>query len=180
VASGLLMLIGLGPRPDLPQAAAPPMFWVKAGYAFVLAAIGLWAAARAARPASAAERCLLWLLAPLAAAAILAALQLATAPPPMRGPLVMGGSATICPWLIVLLSIAPFGGLVWAMRGLAPTRLTLAGAAAGLAAGSAGAFVYAMHCTESGAPFLALWYTLGVVIVGLAGAGLGSRLLRWR
>ncbi|MBV9756345.1 MAG: DUF1109 domain-containing protein [Alphaproteobacteria bacterium] len=180
LVSALLMLLVLGPRPDLAAAIITPMFWVKAGYAFALAGIGCWAAGRAARPASAAGPRLLWLIAPLAAVAAFAATQVAAAPAPMRGALVLGGSARICPWLIVLLSIAPFGGIVWAMRGLAPTRLPLAGAVAGLAAGGAGAFVYAVHCTESGAPFLALWYTLGVVIAGLAGAALGSRLLRWR
>jgi hypothetical protein len=180
LVSALLMLLLLGPRPDFTQAAITPMFWLKAGYAFVLGAIGFWAAGRAARPPSAAGRRLLWLLAPLTAVAVLAAAQLAAASAPLRGTLVMGGSATSCPWLIVLLSIAPFIGITWAMRGLAPTRLPLAGAVAGLAAGGAGAFVYAMHCTESGAPFLALWYTLGVAIAGLAGVALGPRLLRWR
>ena len=67
----------------------------------------------------------------------------------------------------------------WALRQLAPTRLTLAGAGAGLFAGGVGAFVYCFHCTESTAPFIAIWYTLGVVLTMAVGAVLGRYLLRW-
>jgi hypothetical protein len=65
------------------------------------------------------------------------------------------------------------------MRGLAPTRLQLAGAAAGLAAGAAGAWVYAFYCTESAAAFVAVWYSLGIAAVTLAGAVAGRFVLRW-
>jgi hypothetical protein len=58
--------------------------------------------------------------------------------------------------------------------------LRLAGAVSGLAAGGAGSFVYAVHCTESAAPFVALWYTLGVLAAGFAGFLLGPRVLHWR
>lgn len=65
------------------------------------------------------------------------------------------------------------------LRGLAPTRLRLAGAAAGFAAGSLGALVYSLHCPELAAPFLAIWYLLGMLIPTAIGAWLGPRLLRW-
>jgi hypothetical protein len=67
----------------------------------------------------------------------------------------------------------------WALRQLAPTRLTLAGALAGLFAGGAGAFVYAFHCPETAAPFVALWYSAGILLTAGLGALLGPRLLRW-
>jgi len=35
----------------------------------------------------------------------------------------------------------------------------------GLFAGAAGAFVYCFHCTEEAAPFIAIWYTLGIAVV---------------
>ena len=180
LVSAVVMLAALGPRPDLPRAVATTMFWVKAVYALALAAIGLWAADRAARPAGVAGPRLAWLAAPLAAVLAAAVVQLAGAPAPMRGTLVLGESAIVCPWLILLLSLAPFAGLAWAMRRLAPTRLRLAGTVAGLAAGGIGAVVYCVHCTETGAPFLALWFTLGVVLAGLLGALLGPWALRWR
>jgi hypothetical protein len=55
----------------------------------------------------------------------------------------------------------------------------LAGGAAGLVAGSVAAFAYAVHCTEMQAPFLAVWYVIGMLVPAFAGALLGPRLLRW-
>ena len=46
-------------------------------------------------------------------------------------------------------------------------------------AGAAGAFVYCFHCTEEAAPFIAVWYTLGIAVVTAIGALLGRSLLRW-
>ncbi|WP_376772196.1 NrsF family protein [Phyllobacterium trifolii] len=37
-----------------------------------------------------------------------------------------------------------------------------------------------VHCDERAMPFVAIWYTLGVVIRGLAGAFMGRLILRWR
>ena len=59
------------------------------------------------------------------------------------------------------------------------TDPTLAGLSAGLMAGALGAWVYSFHCTESGMPFLALWYSLGIAAVMLVGAIAGRLLLRW-
>lgn len=146
LVSALLMLLLLGPRPDLARASATAVFWNKAAYTLALACIGLWAAERLVRPAAEAGRQLAWLFAPLAAIAILALAQLASAPAAMRGPMILGEAADVCPWLILLLSVPPFCGLTSAMRGLGPTRLRLAGAVVGLAAAGAGSFIYAIHC----------------------------------
>jgi hypothetical protein len=62
---------------------------------------------------------------------------------------------------------------------MAPTRLRIAGAAAGFAAGAAGALVYTLHCPEMAAPFLGIWYVLGMLIPTAVGAALGPSLLRW-
>ena len=66
-----------------------------------------------------------------------------------------------------------------ALRGLAPTRPAWAGACAGAMAGAAGAAVYALHCTELAAPFLAIWYVAGMALPGFVGALLGPRILKW-
>jgi hypothetical protein len=39
--------------------------------------------------------------------------------------------------------------------------------------------VYALHCPEVEAPFLAVWYVGGMALPVLAGAALAHRLLRW-
>jgi len=68
---------------------------------------------------------------------------------------------------------------LWALKGAAPTRPAWAGAGAGLLAGTLGTLVYALHCPEMAAPFLAVWYLLGMAIPTAVGAALGPRLLRW-
>ncbi len=91
----------------------------------------------------------------------------------------MGHSARVCPWMITATAAPMFVALFWALRGLAPTRPRLAGAGAGLAAGGLGAAIYSLHCPEVGAPFVAIWYTLGILTPCAVGALLGPRLLRW-
>jgi hypothetical protein len=167
-------------RPDVMGAMATTMFWAKLVYPLSLALIAGVAAERLARPAAGARDRLVWLAAPFAAVALLAIVQFVTTAPGSHHAIVMGGSARICPFLVLAFSIPPLIGLVWAMRGLAPTRLRETGAVIGLAAGGIGAFAYAWHCTESGAPFLALWYTAGVLAASLLGWLLGPLLLRWK
>jgi hypothetical protein len=116
---------------------------------------------------------------PLAVIAAVALYRYFQAPPERHMAMLMGGSWRVCARNIVLLSLPIFAGLFWSLRALAPTRLTLAGGAAGVLAGAAGTFIYAFHCTESAAPFVAIWYTLGIAAVGLFGALLGRLALRW-
>lgn len=42
-----------------------------------------------------------------------------------------------------------------------------------------GALVYALRCPEMAAPFLGIWYLLGILIPTALGAMLGPPLLRW-
>jgi len=121
---------------------------------------------------------------PLAAAPILgmwllAVAVLVAADPGERADLIRGVSWEECAYNIAVLSIPIFAAIVWAMRGLAPTRLRLAGAAAGFAAGAIGALVYTLHCPELDAPFLAIWYVSGILVPTVFGACVGPRLLRW-
>jgi len=93
--------------------------------------------------------------------------------------LVLGHSSRVCAYLVTVTALPTLAAIFWALRQLAPTRLALAGAGAGLFAGAVGAFVYSFHCTEGAAPFIAIWYTLGIAVVTALGAALGPRLLRW-
>ncbi len=175
----LLMAIALGVRPDLAEAARLPMFWVKLAFPASVAAGALYAAARLSQPGVQLGRVPAALAAPVLAMWLLAALVLATAAAGEREELIYGGSWNDCPLFIALLSLPVFAAAMWAMKGLAPTRLALSGAAVGLLAGSVGALIYALYCTEMAAPFLALWYLLGMLIPTAAGAAIGPRLLRW-
>lgn len=93
--------------------------------------------------------------------------------------MVLGNTWRTCPINIAVLSIPAFVTVFWAMRGLAPTRLRLAGAASGLLAGSLATLIYSLHCPEMSVAFWAVWYVLGMLVPTVIGALLGPRLLRW-
>lgn len=175
----VLMLWLFGLRPDLAQTAALPMFWGKVAFAAALAVPGVWALQRLARP-GARWVGVAWAMAlPVALLWAMAAWVLLQQAPADRWPLVLGTTWRSCPFNIALLSVPAFVASFWALRGAAPTRLAWAGAGAGLLAGALGALVYALHCPEMAAPFLAVWYVAGMAIPTALGALLGPRLLRW-
>lgn len=176
--AGVLVLLGL--RRDLPAALGSPMFWTKFFYGLALAAAALGCVERLARPAGQVRRRAGWLALPVAAMALAALVQWILAPAAEHRTLLMGDSASVCPWLIATSAAPIFLALAWALRGLAPTRLRAAGAMMGLAAGAAGAAVYALHCGEAGGAFVLVWYSLGVLAPAAFGWLLGPTLLRWR
>jgi hypothetical protein len=178
--SALLMLVWLGVRHDLGEAMATPMFWVKFAYAALTGFLMTLALTRLARPGARLGGLAVLLVAPLVAIAAMGALRLTLADPAMRPHLLMGDSANVCPWRIFVIALPVLGGAVWAMRGLAPTRLPLAGLAAGGCAGGFGAAIYGFHCSETASPFIAIWYTLGMAAVAAVGGLAGSRFLRWK
>lgn len=179
LGSLFLMLVWLGPRPDLGTALSTIPFWIKFAFSGTTAAIAFSLALRLARPDVKIGLSAFLVLAPLAAILALALVSLLSATPTGARQLVMGSSARVCTERIIMLSLPIFFGTALVMRRLAPTRLTLAGAAAGLVAGAAGAWIYAFHCDESAAPFVAIWYTLGIAGTSLLGALLGRAVLRW-
>lgn len=175
----LLMAIVLGVRPDIGAAARLPMFWIKLAFAASVAVGSLLAASRLSRPGAR----LGWvpgaLAAPVLALWLLAAWVLLGAPAPERADLVMGRTWKYCLVSIPMLLVPALVAMWWAMKGLAPTRLALAGAAAGLLAGAIGALVFALYCPEMAAPFIGVWYVAGMLIPAAVGALLGPLVLRW-
>lgn len=175
----LLMAAVLGPRPDLAAAVHLPMFWIKLFFVAALAWASLLAASRLSRPGA----MLAWVPAalaiPVVAMWLLAGIVLARAESGQRAALFFGDTWNSCPWLIAMLSAPVFVAVIWAMKGLAPTRVHLAGAAAGLLSGGVGTLVYCLHCPEIEAPFIGFWYLLGMAIPTALGAASGPRLLRW-
>jgi hypothetical protein len=179
IGSTLLMALVFGVRRDIAAVAATPVFWLKVALPFFIAVGALLATARLARPAG--KPGIAWIAAawPVAAvwAGALAILWLAA--PDTRLPLVLGQTWRVCPLNIVLLSVPSFIAVMWALRGLAPTRLRAAGFAGGLLASATATLAYCLHCPEMGVPFWAVWYVAGMAIPAATGAWLGPRLLRW-
>ncbi|MDP2707316.1 MAG: DUF1109 domain-containing protein [Burkholderiales bacterium] len=178
-ATTLLMAILLGVRPDFAEAARLPMFWVKLVFPATLLAGALLATVRLSRPGVRLGRVPAAIAAPVMAMWLFAAIVLLGAAPAERPQLVFGYTWAYCPFIIATLSVPLFGALLWAMKGLAPTRLALAGAAAGLLAGAGGALIYSLHCPEMTAPFIGIWYVLGMSIPAAVGAVIGPSVLRW-
>ena len=153
------------------------MFWVKAGYTLAFGLVGLAALPVLARP----DGRIVWPL--LAAAALLLiALGLGTMNW-MRAdwamPELMGSTAMVCPWLITLTGAPVLAVLLAVLRTMAPRSSAMAGFAAGLIAGGFGAAVYSFYCGETSMMFMAVWYSLGIFLLGTLGAVLGRLLLRW-
>lgn len=178
-AAVIMMLVLLNLRPDLGFAVGTAIFWIKLAYTLATAVTGFWTVERLARPgASAGAQGMLECL-PLVAMVSLATITLFLAPAGARRGMILGHSAVACPWLIVMLSLPILAGGIWAMRGLAPVRPIAAGVGVGVLAGSAAAAIYGFHCDESAAPFVAIFYTLGIAASGLLGAAIGRVGLRW-
>ncbi|WP_443114234.1 NrsF family protein [Herbaspirillum seropedicae] len=179
LGSVLLMLKIYGLRPDLGVMLGVPLFWIKLAFPTALAVGAMLVLRRLVRPGLRVG--VRWAGIALPSLAVWAggALVLLSAPVAQRLPLLMGISWRSCPFNIALLSIPLFIGIFWAVRGMAPTRLRLTGAIAGLLAGATATMVYCLHCPEMGVPFWGIWYFLGILIPAAAGLLLGPRLLRW-
>jgi hypothetical protein len=175
----VLMALWLGMRPDMPIAIRASSFWMKACYTLLVASLGFVLASSAGRPGAQLLPFSLLLVLAFAVIAGVGAAQAMHAPPTLRPALFFGGSYRVCPWLILVISAPILVGVLVVMRRMAPTRPMLAGAAAGVLAGGAGATVYGLHCTESSALFVAVWYSLGILGVGSIGALAGRFALRW-
>jgi hypothetical protein len=174
-----LVLAWLGLRPDLHAAMLGPFFWVKALYTALLAVTGFWACERLSRPAGSGRRAA-WLVGGVLILFVGAGIvQMLMAAPYQRLGMVRGASILHCLRNILILGTPMLAVALVVLRGLAPTRPTLAGFAAGLFSGSVCATVYGLHCAESTMVFVGFWYTLGVLMVATLGALIGRWVLRW-
>jgi hypothetical protein len=174
----LLLIAALGVRPDLMAAAGTSGFWAKAAYTSSLGLIGLLLLAQLARPETQRLRRAWLIAAPVVLLAVFASAELASVPPGARSELLFDPLWTCVP-LIVGLGVPLFGGLIWALRHMAPTRLRAAGAAAGLAASGFAATLYCLYCQQVSPTYILTRYSLAIALFSAAGALIGPRLLRW-
>ena len=179
LAAAVLMMAVLGVQPDLGLAARLPMFWIKLAFPALILAGALLATVRLSRPGARIGRVPAVIAAPVLALWSLSAVVLVNAAPGELQALLFGSSWLECPISVAALSAPLFLALLWAMKGLAPTRPALAGAAVGLLSGAGAALVYALHCTETSAAFIGIWYVLGMLMPAALGALIGRRVLRW-
>ncbi len=178
VATAMTM-IALGLRRDMPAAVVDWQYWAKFAYPLAFAVLGFFTVERLSRPGTRATSQAVMEAVPFALAVVVALAQWWTAPVEQHHHMLFGHSYLICPWIILVVSLPVLVGMLWSMRQLAPTRPALAGLAAGLFAGATGAWIYSFSCNETSLVFVAIWYTLGIVLSGLLGALIGPRVLRW-
>ena len=174
-----VLLVWLGMRHDLHLAMRTGFFWLKLAYSASFAVAGAALVDRYGRPGGEARWRWGLVFGPIVVLALIAIVASRGEGMARMHHDMMGHSWKLCPWRILALAVPSFAAALWAFRRLAPTRLGLAGFAAGLFAGGVSASVYCLACDENTALFVVTWYTLGILACGGVGALLGPRLLRW-
>ncbi len=174
----LLLLATLGVRPDWQAVLTAWRFEAKFVIFGAAALLATAECLRLCRPTTARSSWHPMLLAGLLLVAAMLA-ELVLAPSESWAARALGRNALICLVAIPLLAVPPLVALLLALRAGAPMQPGNAGAMAGFAAASIAASFYALHCTDDSPLFVAIWYGLALVLVSIAGAVLGRRLLRW-
>ncbi|GLK70137.1 DUF1109 family protein [Ancylobacter dichloromethanicus] len=179
VLAGVLFFMLVGLRPNFEQAAETIRFPLKFLLMLPLAMSAAGVTLAMAQPAADSG---IWgwlLVAALALAAGAIASELYVLPPELWMTNLVGKNAAFCLRTIPMLAAGPLLCLLFVLRRGAPTHPGRTGAWAGLAAGAIGATWYAAHCPDDSPLFVAVWYSLGMLMMTLAGYVSGRHLLRW-
>ncbi|SAL33785.1 hypothetical protein AWB69_03067 [Caballeronia udeis] len=178
-ASTALLVVLYGIRSDMPELILTPMFWVRLAFPLATIATAMKLAERLARPGAPLKLAWFAVMLPFITVLLVAAFIFLSTPLGYRLQLIVGTTWRVTTANIVLLSLPSLAAVMRAMKGLAPTRLALAGAGAGLLAGAQGLLVYSLYCSEMSVPFWGVWYVLAIVITAGIGAALAPIYLRW-
>ena len=175
----VLFALTLGVRPDINSAMHTWRFVLKVAIALLCCILALWACTRLTRPEMGVRDTLIVLSVGPALLAAAVGYELLAVSPGDWYARALGSNSRICLLAIPLMALAPLAGVLAALRVGAPQSPRMAGAVAGLLAGTLAATLYAVHCPDDSPLFVAVWYSLAVGIAMLAGALVGSRVLRW-
>lgn len=175
--AALVFLAFLGPRPDFGQALGSTRFLFKFAVTATLFASAVPVLQVLARPGERSPSRLMLAAPVLLLAGIVA--ELLVLPSGEWVSSLVGTNAYHCLTLIPLLGIGPLAAMIAVMRRGAPVRPALAGAMAGIAAGGLAAVFYAAYCTDDSPLFVAIWYSLAILLLAAVGALAGRLVLRW-
>jgi hypothetical protein len=176
----VLYLLSGALRPDLGAAMAQPFLWWKIVSLAVLAAIGTIVAIRSLSPERRPAQGLRWIGAILIV--ILAVglyLDLAFPFTGSLGERIDWRHGLQCVAKMVMLSVPAILALALLARRGAPTDRDGSALAAGIGAGSWGAFVFAFACPANDPLYIAIWYLVGCGAVALLARLILPRLMRW-
>lgn len=176
-----LSLLWLKPRSDLgiPLIVHNHIFLLKLAFTAGVVAVALPVLRDLSIPGRRLGRASAFIGAPFAVMTALAAFRELAVHHDSEWPLYADHTWLECLWQIPALAAPALIILVFAVRSLAPTNLTRAGAYVGLLAGGIGAVGYAFHCHHDSVVFVGITYTLAIVETVVLGAIIGSWLLRW-
>lgn len=178
VGAAFALIASLGLRTGLHHVTTVA-FLVKFSYTAILLGSLVIALDRVARPEGSVVAMVRTAVTTIGATAILGIVQLIISPIAFYPELILGFSALICPFLIFAFGLPAFLANIWFLRRAAPMDAGLAGFVAGACAGATGAWVYSWACIENGIPFIAIWYTVGILLSGLLGWLVGRISLHW-
>ena len=174
-----LVLVFLGIRPDWREAFGSYNFWLKQAFPCSVTVLAARELIRSAYPVPNGKSWLPFVfLVFLAVEALGVWSLLNTSNGAYLGSL-LGETWKHCSYRIIWIGLPSMVLSLWAIKQLAPTDLNRAGACAGLFGGAVGASVYALHCSEKTAPFVAVWYVAGMIVPAVIGWIVGPRVLRW-
>lgn len=168
-----------GLHPDLSGVVQSDSFQLKLLWVLVLMLSSAWVLRRVARPSQGMGHGVYVLVLAFVAMDLAGANAMLQAQPDQRLALMLGRSWWVCPLSITLISLPWMGVWIQYLHHMAPTRLALSGAVAGLLSGVAATAFYSLHCTETSFAFFSVWYFAGMALSTLLGAVLGARFLRW-
>ena len=177
--STVILLSTIGIRTNMAEAIQTARVLFKIGFTLVLSVTACRLVFRIGLPGVELKWRGLALLVPLLLLIGAIAVELSVVPHDAWETAMKGRYSNFCLFFIPLLSLAPLGGFLWALRYGAPGNPGVAGAVAGLAAGGLAAAIYAWHCPDDSPLFVASWYVLAISLVTLSGFLLGRRLLKW-
>jgi hypothetical protein len=179
VVAAVVFHAAIGPRPDIAAAAETLRFLFKFVVTLVLLATAFAALKALARPGAPVGPALAMLLVAPILLLVAVGIEMMVVPADQLRDQWIGSNSMVCMTFIPLIGIGPLVAFLFALRHGAPTRPSLAGAVAGLAAGGLAATFYAAHCTDDSPLFVATWYPLAIAILAIAGALAGRLFVRW-
>lgn len=179
VISAVLLLSTLGIRKNMAEAIETPRVMFKIGITLLLATTATRLVFRMGQPGVSLRSAASALVLPIALLLMGVAAELFVLPQGAWAASLKGHYSSFCLLIVPTLSVAPLVAILYSIRQAAPESPSLAGAAAGLAASSIAAAIYAWHCPDDSPLFLATWYSIGMLMVTAVGSLIGRRILRW-
>lgn len=180
LAGNAILLVALyGIDSGMPEQMLTAIFWIRLAFPLAIIAAALKLAERLARPGAALRLAWIAALVPIAAMLLVAAAILFAAPAEYRLRWGLGATWAATTANAVLLSLPSLAAVMHAMKGLAPTRLVLAGAGAGVLAGAQGLLVHSLYCSEMPVAFWSIWHVLAIAVTAGIGAIIAPSYLRW-